>query len=137
VIFFVFAAVSGAVQQACSTLNLFADRDTRLCVAGFTFPSSWFQSVPAPLRDHLCAVLCRCGRGSAIVNRRRRQVRVRTALRRARVPPPRAGWCLANQGVHVSPLWLVGAYLLLEFGELRSAVGLSAVTKLAPHNSSA
>src|SRR5207247_8425453 len=35
----------GAYEQAGSTLNLFADRYTRLEVFGFSFPSSWFQSV--------------------------------------------------------------------------------------------
>src|SRR5262249_26963282 len=46
VILFVFASVFwGAYEQAGSTLNLFADRYTRLSVLGFSFPSSWFQSV--------------------------------------------------------------------------------------------
>src|ERR1044072_5049717 len=35
-------------EQAGTTLNLFADRATRLTLFGWTFPSSWFQSV-APL----------------------------------------------------------------------------------------
>src|SRR5262249_2343364 len=35
----------GAYEQAGSTLTLFADRYTRLDVFGFSFPSSWFQSV--------------------------------------------------------------------------------------------
>ena len=35
----------GAYEQAGSTLNLFADRYTRLEAFGFAFPSSWFQSV--------------------------------------------------------------------------------------------
>jgi proton-dependent oligopeptide transporter, POT family len=39
----------------------------------------------------------------------------------------------ADQGVRVSPMWLVGAYMIAEFGELcLSPVGLSAVTKVAP-----
>ena len=46
VIFFLFAVLFwGAYEQAGSTLNLFADRYTRLEVLGFAFPSSWFQSV--------------------------------------------------------------------------------------------
>jgi POT family proton-dependent oligopeptide transporter len=46
VIFFIFAALFwGAYEQAGSTLNLFADRYTRLELFGFSFPSSWFQSV--------------------------------------------------------------------------------------------
>src|SRR5690606_35675765 len=46
VIFFAFASLFwGAYEQAGSTLNLFADRYTRLELFGFEFPSSWFQSV--------------------------------------------------------------------------------------------
>src|SRR5438874_5208527 len=47
IVFFFLAAVIfwGAYEQAGSTLNLFADRYTRLEVFSFTFPSSWFQSV--------------------------------------------------------------------------------------------
>ena len=45
-VFFLFATLFwGAYEQAGSTLNLFADRYTRLSVFGFSFPSSWFQSV--------------------------------------------------------------------------------------------
>jgi POT family proton-dependent oligopeptide transporter len=40
---------------------------------------------------------------------------------------------IAQGGVKVSPLWLVGAYFVQELGELcLSPVGLSVVTKLAP-----
>ena len=40
---------------------------------------------------------------------------------------------LAQSGVKVSPLWLVGAYFIQELGELcLSPVGLSLVTKLSP-----
>jgi POT family proton-dependent oligopeptide transporter len=40
---------------------------------------------------------------------------------------------IAQGGVKISPLWLVGAYFIEELGELcLSPVGLSVVTKLAP-----
>lgn len=40
---------------------------------------------------------------------------------------------IADTGVKVSPLWLVGAYVLHTFGELSlSPIGLSMVTKLSP-----
>ena len=40
---------------------------------------------------------------------------------------------LAQNGVQVSPMWLIVTYLLHTFGELcLSPVGLSAMTKLAP-----
>src|SRR5207237_1487778 len=32
-------------EQSGSSLTLFADRATRLVILGFTYPSSWFQSV--------------------------------------------------------------------------------------------
>ncbi len=34
-------------EQAGSSLTLFADRLTRTTILGWTYPSSWFQSVPA------------------------------------------------------------------------------------------
>src|SRR2546426_10835612 len=47
VVFFLFASLFwAAYEQGGSPLNLFADRYTRLSVLGFSFPSSWFQSVP-------------------------------------------------------------------------------------------
>jgi hypothetical protein len=48
VVFFVFATLFwGACEQAGSTLNLFAQRYTRLEVLGFSFPASWLQSTHA------------------------------------------------------------------------------------------
>ena len=55
-------------------------------------------------------------------------------------PPPRGrfgvlavGSMLAQQGVQVSPMWLIVVYLLHTWGELAlSPVGLSAMSKLAP-----
>jgi POT family proton-dependent oligopeptide transporter len=45
-IFFLAAALFWSVfEQAGSTLNLFADRDTRTELLGWDFPSSWFQSL--------------------------------------------------------------------------------------------
>src|SRR5207245_6185832 len=46
-VFFVFASIFwGAFEQAGSTLNLFADRYTRLSVLGFAFPPRCSPSVP-------------------------------------------------------------------------------------------
>ena len=45
-VFFLAAALFWSVfEQAGSTLNLFADRDTRTELFGLAFPSSWFQSL--------------------------------------------------------------------------------------------
>src|SRR5205814_2148019 len=47
VLFVVASLFWGAYEQAGSTLNFFADRYTRLSLFGMSFPSSWFQAVPA------------------------------------------------------------------------------------------
>ena len=47
-VFFLAAALFwSSFEQAGSTLNLFADRDTQTSLFGWEFPSSWFQSVNA------------------------------------------------------------------------------------------
>ena len=135
VVFFVFASIFwGAYEQAGSTLNLFADRYTRLYVAGFDIPSSWFQSVPALFVILLAPIFAwfwtRLGD-------RQPSTPAKFAFGLAfaglafllLVPAGR----FAEQGWMVSPMWLVGAYFILELGEMcLSPVGLSAVTKLAP-----
>ena len=134
-VFFLAAALFWSVfEQAGSTLNLFADRDTRTELFGWSFPSSWFQSLnslyiiaAAPVfawiwirlgsREPSTAAkfavgLIFVGAGFAIL-----------------VVASR----LAAQGVQVSPMWLGMTYLLHTIGELTlSPVGLSAMTKLAP-----
>jgi proton-dependent oligopeptide transporter, POT family len=134
-IFFVFAAIFwGAYEQAGSTLNLFADRHTQLSLAGFTIPSSWFQSVPALFVIIFAPIFAwmwtRLGDRQPSTPAKFTFGLFFAALAFLLLVP--AGM-IAEGGVRVSPLWLVGAYLLLEFGELSlSPVGLSAVTKLAP-----
>ncbi len=137
VVFFAFASVFwGAYEQAGSTLNLFADRYTRLSVLGFSFPSSWFQAVPAIFVIILAPVFA--------------WLWVRLGSKEPSSPTkfaiglfftgaaflllvPAAWFAQSAAGIRVSPLWLVGVYLILEFGELCvSPVGLSLVTKLAP-----
>jgi POT family proton-dependent oligopeptide transporter len=136
VIFFVFSAVFwGAYEQAGSTLNLFADRYTRLTAFGFSFPSSWFQSVPAifvvvlapcfawlwvKLGDHEPSSPTKFALGLLFVG-----------LAFLLLVP--AAMAAQGSAIRVSPWWLVGSYLVQEFGELcLSPVGLSLVTKLAP-----
>jgi POT family proton-dependent oligopeptide transporter len=137
VTFFLFAALFwGAYEQAGSTLNLFADRYTRLEVAGFSFPSSWFQSVQ-PIFVILLAPLFAW-------------LWMRLGPREPSSPTkfawgllfmglaflllvPAGSIAQSGPGVRVSPWWLVWAYFLSELGELcLSPVGLSVVTKLAP-----
>ncbi len=137
VILFLFAALFwGAYEQAGSTLNLFADRYTRLSVLGFSFPSSWFQSVQPIFVILLAPVFA--------------WLWIRLGKREPSSPAkfawglffmglaflvlvPAASLAQSGTGIRVSPWWLVGAYFISELGELcLSPVGLSVVTKLAP-----
>jgi POT family proton-dependent oligopeptide transporter len=135
VVFFVFVSIFwGAYEQAGSTLNLFADRHTNLTFAGFSFPSSWFQSVPALFVILLAPIFAwfwtSLGDGQPSTPAKFVYGLLFAGLAFLLLVP--AGG-FAEQGIKVSPLWLVGAYFLLELGELcLSPVGLSAVTKLAP-----
>jgi POT family proton-dependent oligopeptide transporter len=136
-IFFAFAILFwGAYEQAGSTLNLFADRYTRLEVMGFSFPSSWFQSVQPIFVVILAPIFA--------------WIWVRLGPRDPSVPTkialgllfmglaflvlvPAGAMAQSGAGVRVSPLWLVAAYFGSELGELCIyPVGMSAVTKLSP-----
>jgi proton-dependent oligopeptide transporter, POT family len=134
VLFLAAALFWSLFEQAGSTLNLFADRDTRTTFLGWGYPSSWFQSVNSlfvwsfaplfavlwirlgsrqpstPVKFSLGLILVGAGFAVLVVAAR-----------------------LAQNGVQVSPMWLIVTYLLHTFGELcLSPVGLSAMTKLAP-----
>jgi POT family proton-dependent oligopeptide transporter len=137
VIFFLVAILFwGAYEQAGSTLNLFADRYTRLEMFGVSFPSSWFQSVPpifviilAPMFAWLWVRL----------GPREPSVPAKLALGlffmalSFLVLVPAGSMAQAGEGVRVSPWWLIAAYMVSELGELcLSPVGISAVTKVAP-----
>jgi len=137
VVFFLVAILFwGAYEQAGSTLNLFADRYTRLDLFGVSFPSSWFQSVP-PIFVILLAPLfawlwLRLGPREPSVPAKFAFGLFFMALSFL-VLVPAGAMAQSGEGVRVSPWWLIVSYMLSEFGELcLSPVGLSAVTKLAP-----
>jgi POT family proton-dependent oligopeptide transporter len=136
VIFFVAAVLFwGAYEQAGSTLNLFADRYTRLEMFGFAFPSSWFQSVQPIFVIILAPVFgwlwLRLGRREPSVPTKFALGLVFMALAFLVLVP--AGALASGAGIRVSPWWLIVSYFVSELGELCvSPVGLSAVTKLAP-----
>ena len=134
---FVFASIFwGAYEQAGSTLNLFGDRYTNNTVFGFSYPSSWYVSVQALFVIVLAPVIA--------------WIWLKLGPRQPSVPAkfvlallfagiaflllvPAGLAAQSGAGLKVSPLWLVGAYFIEEWGELcLSPVGLSAVTKLAP-----
>ena len=137
VIFFLAAVLFwGAYEQAGSTLNLFADRYTRLDVLGFSFPSSWFQSVQPIFVILLAPVFAwlwiRLGRREPSVPAKFALGLLFMALSFL-VLVPAGAMAQSGEGIRVSPWWLVASYFVSELGELcLSPVGLSAVTKLAP-----
>ncbi len=134
-VFFAFATLFWAgYEQAGSTLNLFADRYVDLNLFGLKLYASWFVSIQALFVIILAPIFA--------------WLWVRLGSRQPS-SPAKFAWALlfmglaflllmpagsvAQGGVKVSPLWLVGAYFIEELGELSlSPVGLSVVTKLAP-----
>jgi len=134
-VFFVFSSLFwAAFEQAGSSLNLFADRLTRLSALGLAFPSTWFQSLNSLFLITLAPVFAWLW-----VRLREREPSTVTKFTYGLLGVglgflllvPAAG--MAQGGARVSPAWLVGVYLLHTMGELcLSPVGLSVVTKLAP-----
>ncbi len=124
-------------EQAGSSLNIFADRYTRLELSWITLYSTWFQSVNsifiilfAPVFAYMWVWLAK------------RNLNPST--------PAKFGFGLVllalgffmmvlastivARGELAVPTWLILTYLFHTFGELAlSPVGLSATTKLAPH----
>jgi proton-dependent oligopeptide transporter, POT family len=137
VIFFLFAILFwGAYEQAGSTLNLFADRYTRLEAFGFSFPSSWFQSVPpifvVTLAPIFAWIWVRLGRHDPSVPTKIAVGLLFMGLSFL-VLVPAGAMAQSGEGVRVSPLWLLAAYFGSELGEVCVyPVGMSAVTKLSP-----
>jgi POT family proton-dependent oligopeptide transporter len=134
-VFFLSAAIFWSVfEQAGSTLNLFADRSTRTSVLGWSFPSSWFQSlnalfiiVFAPMFAWLWMNL---GRREPASPMKFSFGLIGAGLGFLILVP--AATAAANGG-QVSPMWLTATYLIHTWAELcLSPVGLSSMTKLAP-----
>ena len=136
VLFVASALFWASFEQAGSSLNFFAERQTNRYIMGWEFPAGWFQFVQpifvvvlAPVFAWLWMALGR---------------------RHAEPPSPAkftlgllfAGLAFAilvpaakmtQGGTQVAIWWLTGTYFLQTLGELcLSPVGLSATTKLAP-----
>jgi POT family proton-dependent oligopeptide transporter len=122
-------------EQAGSSLNLFADRATRLTFFGYSYPSSWFQSVE-PLFVILFSPIfawlwLRLGPREPSSPLKFTLGLAFLSLSFAMILP--AARMFERTGMRVSPMWLVGLYFLQMCGELcLSPVGLSMVTKLSP-----
>jgi POT family proton-dependent oligopeptide transporter len=122
-------------EQAGSSLTLFADRATRLTILGFTYPSSWFQSVEPLFVIIFSPVFAwlwlRLGRREPSSPAKFTLGLFFLSLSFLLVVP--AARYFQLHGQRVSPFWLIGLYFLQCLGELcLSPVGLSMVTKLSP-----
>jgi POT family proton-dependent oligopeptide transporter len=120
-------------EQAGSSLTLFADRLTNTTILGWSYPSSWFQSVPAIFVIILAPII-----GAVWQQLGARQP---SSPGKFTIGLFFAGIAFAviafastvAAGGRVSPMWLVVVYFLQTIGELcLSPVGLSTVTKLSP-----
>ena len=120
-------------EQAGTSFNLFAERHTRAEFLGFSFPSSWFQSVNSIFILALAPVFSwlwlRMGQ-------RQPSSPVKFTFGLLFVSVGMFVIAIASLfigGGRVSPLWLVALYFIHTLGELcLSPVGLSTVTKLSP-----
>jgi len=135
VVFFV-TAFWACYEQAGSSMNLFALRNTDLNVGSFRIPPAWLQSVNticillfAPVFAIIWSVLAKRGwEPSTAV-----KMVLGLALLGVGFLFMVAGGRRADTGVLVSPFWLVMAYAFQTWGELcLSPVGLSYFTKVAP-----
>jgi len=136
VLFVASALFWASFEQAGSSLNLFAERNTNRMVFGWEFPAGWFQTVQPVFVVTLAPVFAW----------------IWLALSRRRLEPSSpakftlgliwAGLAFAilvpaakmtGHGAQVGIWWLTATYFLQTLGELcLSPIGLSAMTKLAP-----
>jgi POT family proton-dependent oligopeptide transporter len=137
VVLFLFATLFWAgYEQAGSTLALMADRNTRLEMFGFPFPSSWLQSLQPifviALAPIFAALWLKLGRREPSVAVKFGLGLVFMGLAFVIMMPP-GGAIDADSAIRVSPWPLVAWNLFSELAELSiSPVGLSAITKLSP-----
>jgi proton-dependent oligopeptide transporter, POT family len=142
-ILFVFSIVFWmSFEQASTSLTLFADRLTRLHVLGYSFPSSWYQSVEPIFVVLLAPVFAliwqRLGTRNPSSPAKFSLGLLLAAIAFAIVAfastlIPITGGAELSDAQKVGPLWLVIVYLVQALGELSlSPVGLSTVTKVSP-----
>jgi len=123
-------------EQAGSSMNLFAANNTNLQVGSFHIPSAWSQNVNpavimlfAPVFAWIWMKLHKIGREPSTAAK----MVIGLALLGFGFVFMVVGGQRADNGVLVSPLWLVAAFTFHTWGELcLSPVGLSYVTKVAP-----
>ncbi|WP_424216266.1 peptide MFS transporter (plasmid) [Streptomyces sp. BI20] len=123
-------------DQGASTMAIFGATHTDNHLFGFEFPTSWFQSansfwvlLTAPLFAAIWPALARRRKEpSVVVKFAIGLVLIGASFLVFAVPMATAG-----DGVRVSPLWLIGIYLIQCVGELcLSPVGLAMTSRTAP-----
>ncbi|MGH7583179.1 MAG: peptide MFS transporter [Gemmatimonadales bacterium] len=134
VLFFAEAVFWSVFEQAGSTLNLFANNNTRNVAFGHTFPSGYWQSVNSALIVIFAPVFAwiwfKLGPRNPSSPTKFALGLFFASLSFAWMIP---GAMLATHGNRVGWWWLLGSYFLATVGELcLSPVGLSAMTRLAP-----
>jgi len=133
-ILFFFTMIFWSVyEQGGSSLNLFADRLTDCSILGWSFPSSWFQSLGAVFVIGLAPLFSilwqRLGDREPSAPAKFAYGLLFLGLGTLLMVPASI---LAQHG-KVGPMWLVFVYFFQCVGEMcLSPVGLSTVTKLAP-----
>lgn len=139
IVFYIAAALFwSAFEQAGSTLTLFADRNTHNSVFGFEFPSSWWQSINALFIIILSGVFAWLWlKLNSMKKEPSTPMKFAIGLLLAGVGflilVPAAN-IIEDTGARVGIHWLLLVYFTHTVGELfLSPVGLSAMTKLAPH----
>ena len=136
VLFVASALFWASFEQAGSSLNLFAERDTNRMVLGWEFPAGWFQFVQpifvvvlAPVFAWLWLKMSR--KGLEPSSPAKFSLGLLWAGLAFAILVPAAQ--MTGHGAQVGIWWLTGTYFLQTLGELcLSPVGLSAMTKLAP-----
>lgn len=133
-IYFIAAMIFWAIfEQAGTTLSLFADQLTRSEIAGFAFPSAWFQSANPIfvilLTPIIAALWLKLGAQQPSAPAKFGLALVFLAGGFLLMIPA-AGYATEAR---VSPFWLIGLYFLFTIGELLlSPVGLATMTRIAP-----
>jgi proton-dependent oligopeptide transporter, POT family len=136
VLFVASALFWASFEQAGSSLNLFAERQTNRFIMGWEFPAGWFQFVQpifvvvfAPVFAWLWLALGRRRAEPSSPAKFTLGLLFAGLAFAILIPAAR----MTQGGGQVAIWWLTGTYFLQTLGELcLSPVGLSATTKLAP-----
>ena len=139
IVFYIAAALFwSAFEQAGSTLTLFADRNTHNSILGYEFPSTWWQAINALFIIILSGVFAWLWlKLNSLKKEPSTPMKFSIGLLLAGVGflilVPAAS-IIESTGNRVGIHWLLLVYFTHTVGELfLSPVGLSAMTKLAPH----